>query len=105
MRRAVAATRPLARSGLVRLASGLLLSLEYLKELTELATPAGQAPIIVERVVADIDDIVEKVRFPDWQHTDESERTVKQVLRRTLLRYRLHRDQELFEKTNGYIKQ
>jgi hypothetical protein len=94
VRRAVAATRPLARSGLVWLASGLLLSLEHLKELTELAKAAVQAPIIVETV-----------RFPDWQHTDESERTVKQALRRTLLRYRLHRDQELFEKTYGYIKQ
>jgi type I restriction enzyme R subunit len=113
---------------------GLLLSLEYLKELTELAKDAVKAekqvvpedehdlgkaalselfegtknentPIIVERVVADLDDIVEKVRFPEWQHTDEGERTVKQALRRTLLRYKLHRDQELFEKAYGYIKQ
>jgi type I restriction enzyme, R subunit len=113
---------------------GVLLSLEYLKELAELAKQAVQAerevvpeeeqslgkaaltelfegtrneatPVIVERVVADIDDIVAKVRFPEWQHTDEGERTVKQALRRALLKYKLHRDQELFEKAYGYIKQ
>jgi type I restriction enzyme, R subunit len=113
---------------------GLLLSLDYLKELAELARDAVKAerevvpeqeqdlgkaaltellegtknentPIIVERVVADIDDIVEKVRFPEWQHTDEGERTVKQALRRALLKYKLHRDQELFEKAYGYIKE
>ncbi len=113
---------------------GLLLSLDYLKELAELAKDAVKAerevvpekeqdlgkaaltelfegtkndntPIIVERVVADIDDIVEKVRFPEWQHTDEGERTVKQALRRALLKYKLHRDQELFEKAYGYIKE
>ena len=83
-----------------------MLSLEYLKELAELAKEAVEAerevvpedeqdlgkaaltelfegtrnentPIIVERVVADIDDIVEKVRFPEWQHTDEGERDGK----------------------------
>lgn len=114
--------------------SGLLVSLEYLKELTVLAKDAVIAerevvpdnehdlgvaaltelfegtknentPIIVERVVSDIDDIVEKVRFPEWQHTDEGERTVKQALRRALLKYKLHRDEELFEKAYTYIKQ
>jgi type I restriction enzyme R subunit len=32
--------------------------------------------IIVERIVADIDEIVIKVRFPDWQHTSQGERLV-----------------------------
>lgn len=113
---------------------GLLHSLEYLKALAELAkdvvyaereivpeqehdlgkaaltelfesTKTPETPVIVERVVADIDSIVEKVRFPEWQHTDEGERTVKQALRRTLLTYKLHKDQELFEKAYGYIRQ
>jgi type I restriction enzyme R subunit len=113
---------------------GLLHSLEYLKALAELAkavvkverevvpeeeqdlgkaaltelfegTKTPDTPVIVERVVADIDSIVEKVRFPEWQQTDEGERTVKQALRRALLSYKLHRDQELFEKAYGYIKQ
>ena len=30
--------------------------------------------IIVERIVADIDEIVKKVRFPGWQHTSQGER-------------------------------
>jgi type I restriction enzyme R subunit len=113
---------------------GLLHSLEYLKALAELAkdvvrverdfvpddeqdlgkaaltelfesTKTPETPVIVERIVADVDSIVEKVRFPEWQHTDEGERTVKQALRRVLLDYRLHRDQELFEKAYGYIKE
>lgn len=33
------------------------------------------------------------------------EREVKQGLRRTLLKYQLHQDAELFEKAYGYIKQ
>jgi len=39
--------------------------------LTELFTEAktSNTHIIVERIVAEIDDIVKKVRFPDWQHT------------------------------------
>lgn len=75
--------------------------------LTELfeSTKTSDTPVIVERIVADIDSIVEKVRFPEWQHTDEGERTVKQALRKALLGYKLHRDQELFEKAYGYIKQ
>jgi type I restriction enzyme, R subunit len=113
---------------------GLLLSLDYLKELAELAKDAVKAerevvpekehdlgkaaltgllegtknentPIMVERVVADIDDVVEKVRYPEWQHTDEGERTVKQALRRALLKYKLHRDQDLFDKAYGYIRE
>ena len=45
------------------------------------------------------------VRFPRWQFTSAGEREVKQVLRRTLLKYRLHKDQELFDKAYGYVRQ
>lgn len=61
--------------------------------------------IIVERIVTDIDDIVKKVRFPDWQHTSQGERLVQRELRRTLLKYKLHTDQELFDKAYEYIRQ
>jgi type I restriction enzyme, R subunit len=61
--------------------------------------------IIVERIVGDIDDIVKKVRFPDWQHTTQGERLVQKELRRTLLKYKLHTDQELFDKAYEYIRQ
>jgi type I restriction enzyme R subunit len=75
--------------------------------LTELFSAAknGNTHIIVERIVADIDDIVKKVRFPDWQHTSQGERLVQKELRRTLLKYKLHTDQELFDKAYGYIRQ
>ena len=59
----------------------------------------------VEGIVADIDDIVKKVRFPDWQHTTQGERLVQKELRKTLLRYRLHTDQDLFDRAYAYIKQ
>ena len=59
---------------------------------------------MVERIVADIDAIVKQVRFPGWQGTS-GERVVQQALRRALLKYKLHTDQELFEKAYGYIRQ
>jgi predicted site-specific integrase-resolvase len=52
-----------------------------------------------------LDDIVRKVRFPDWQHTSQGERLVQKELRRTLLKYKLHTDQELFDKAYEYIRQ
>ena len=61
--------------------------------------------VIVERIVTDIDAIVKQVRFPDWQNTTQGERLVQQSLRRALLKYKLHTDQELFDKAYGYIRQ
>jgi type I restriction enzyme, R subunit len=113
---------------------GLLTSLEFLKEMLELAKEVVEAEkdvdpveerdrakealtelfedakgtnthIIVERIVTDIDDIVKKVRFPEWQKTTQGERLVQKELRRTLLKYRLHTDQELFDKAYSYIRQ
>lgn len=113
---------------------GFLNSLQFLKEILELAKDIVAAEnetdpeeerdrakealtelfqdaktkathIIVERIVNDIDEIVKKVRFPDWQHTTAGERLVQKELRRTLLKYKLHADQELFDKAYGYIKQ
>jgi type I restriction enzyme R subunit len=61
--------------------------------------------VIVERVVNDIDEIVRLLRFPGWQHTTAGEREVKKALRKTLFKYKLHTEEELFEKAYGYIKQ
>ena len=58
---------------------------------------------MVKRVVNDIDEIVRVVRFDGWQSTHAGEREVKKALRKTLLKYRLHQDLELFEKAYGYI--
>jgi type I restriction enzyme R subunit len=61
--------------------------------------------IIVERIVNDIDEIVKKVRFPDWQHTSQGERLVQKELRKALLKYKLHTDQDLFDRAYAYIRQ
>jgi type I restriction enzyme, R subunit len=113
---------------------GLLTSVEFLKELLNLARDVVSAersqpplereeqgraaltelfqearnpdtPIIVERVVNDIDEIVRYVRFDGWQKTHAGEREVKMALRKTLFKFKLHQDQELFDKAYGYIKQ
>jgi type I restriction enzyme R subunit len=74
--------------------------------LTELFEEARnpETPVIVERVVGDIDRIVRHVRFPGWQHTSAGERKVQKALRGTLFKYKLHSDADLFEKAFGYIK-
>ena len=64
-----------------------------------------ETPVVVKRVVDDIDEIVRIVRFPGWQQTAAGEREVKKALRRTLFKYKLHSDKELFEKAYGYIVQ
>jgi type I restriction enzyme R subunit len=75
--------------------------------LTDLFQQARTAdtPIVVERIVDDIDDIVRKIRFPEWQATAAGEREVRKALRRTLFKYKLHTDTELFEKAYGYVKE
>lgn len=89
---------------------GLITSIEFLKQLLELARDAAQAeketvpeeeidkgkaaltelfnsvknpstPIIVERIVNDIDDIVKIVRFEGWQNTTTGKQEVKKALR------------------------
>lgn len=113
---------------------GLLVSIEFLKELLELAkdvvkleretpveeeidrgkaaltqlfeeTRSGDTPIMVKRVVDDIDEIVRAVRFDGWQSTHAGEREVKMALRKTLFKYRLHQDAELFERAYGYVRE
>jgi type I restriction enzyme, R subunit len=62
-----------------------------------------ETPVIVERVVADIDGIVRQVRFPGWLQTAAGERKVQRALRTSLLKYKLHSDQELFDRAYSYI--
>ncbi len=117
-----------------RFESGVLNSVEFLKQLLQLAKEVLQAekevppeaeedrgkaaltelfnevktaetPIMVERVVADIDEIVRLVRFPGWQDTLAGEREIKKALRKSLFKYKLHADEDLFEKAYSYIKQ
>ncbi len=117
-----------------RFESGVLNSVEFLKQLLQLAKEVLQAeketppeededrgkaaltelfnevktaetPIMVERVVADIDEIVRLVRFPGWQDTLAGEREIKKALRKSLFKYKLHADEDLFEKAYSYIRQ
>ena len=117
-----------------RFESGQINSIEFLKQLLEIAKETLQAekdtppeededrgkaaltelfneikteetPIIVERVVTDIDEIVRLVRFPGWQNTLAGEREVKKALRKALFKYRLHADEDLFDKAYSYIRQ
>lgn len=74
--------------------------------LTELfaESKSDKTPVIVERIVKDIDEIVRLVRFPEWQSTSAGERTVRKELRHLLyVKYQI-KDQELFDKAYGYIK-
>ena len=75
--------------------------------LTELFTAIRNpdTPVVVERIVADIDAIVRQIRFPGWQNTIAGEREVQRYLRKTLLKYKLHKEQDLFDKDYGYIRQ
>lgn len=65
----------------------------------------AETPIMIERVVTDIDEIVHLVRFPGSQGTLAGERGVKKVLRKALFKYKVYADQELFEKAYSYIRQ
>ena len=65
----------------------------------------GKTPVVVERVVTDIDEIVRLVRFPGWQNTKAGEREVQKALRKVIyVKYQV-KDQDLFDKAFGYIRQ
>ena len=77
-----------SRCGALRRCARLDRAKEALTELSQEAQ-SKNTHIMVERIIADIDDIAKKVRFPDWQHTSQGERLVQKELRRTLLKYQL----------------
>ncbi len=62
-------------------------------------------PVVVERIVTDIDEIVRMVRFPGWQNTKAGEREVQKALRKVIyVKYKI-KDQDLFDRAFGYIRQ
>lgn len=113
---------------------GLITSIEFLKHLLEMAKQVAQAekevvpeeeidrgkaaltelfngvrnsktPVIVERIVKDIDDIVRIIRFDGWQNTTAGRRTVKREVRTVIsVRYGI-KDKEVFKKSYGYIEE
>ena len=65
----------------------------------------GTTPQIIANVVEDIDKIVRVTRFDGWQSTHAGQKEIQKVLRQTLFKYKLHKEQELFEKAYGYIRE
>ncbi|MEU4874729.1 HsdR family type I site-specific deoxyribonuclease [Streptomyces sp. NPDC021608] len=73
-----------------------------LTELFEAVRSEG-TPVIVERIVADIDKVVRAVRFEGWQQTHGGDKEVRQALRKTLyVKYKI-RDNDVFDKAYGYV--
>lgn len=113
---------------------GLIQSVEFVKELCKIAKETVQAekdalneqekkgakaaltelflelkneqtPAVVERIVNDIDGIVRVVRFDGWQDSIPGQKQIQKALRQSLLKYKLHKDQELFDRAYGYIRE
>jgi type I restriction enzyme R subunit len=112
---------------------GLITSIEFLKLLLELAKEAAQVeketvpeeeidkgkaaltelfnsvknantPIIVERIVNDIDGIVKIVRFDGWQNTTTGKQEVKKSLRQVVwVKYKI-KDEDVFNKAYSYVE-
>lgn len=114
--------------------AGLMNSIEFLKALLALAKDAvhmeketvpeqeqdrGKAmltklfervrnnstPIIVERIVNDIDGIVKIVRFPGWQDTSTGRKEVSKNLRDVILKKYRIKDKAVFDEAYGYVEQ
>ncbi|MBK5285814.1 MAG: type I restriction endonuclease subunit R, partial [Bacteroidia bacterium] len=112
---------------------GLINSIEFIKELCQIAKETLQAeketetkdeqknakaaltelflamktdktPAIVERIVNDIDEIVRIVRFDGWQDSTTGEKEIKRELRKILWIKYVIKDEELFNKAYEYIK-
>jgi type I restriction enzyme R subunit len=61
-------------------------------------------PIIVERIVNDIDAIVKIVRFDGWQNTTAGKQEVKKALRSVVwVKYKI-KDNDVFDKAYKYIE-
>lgn len=113
--------------------AGLVNSIDFLKTLLDLAKEASEAekevvpeeeidkgiaaltelfngiktdktPIIVERIVTDIDDIVKTVRFDGWQISAEGRRLVKKSLKEIVaIKYKI-KDKDLIDRAYNYIE-
>ena len=75
--------------------------------LTELfeALKTDDTPIIVDNIVSRIDEVVRGVRFEGWQSTIRGDQEVRQALRKTLYVQFKIRDNDVFEKALGYVRE
>lgn len=64
-----------------------------------------ETPIIVANVVNEVDEVVRAVRFEGWQNTRDGDRLVQQALRKTLyVKFKI-RDNDVFERALGYVRE
>ncbi len=64
-----------------------------------------QHPVIVERIVADIDSIVKIVRFDGWQSTTAGKAGSQESPRSVVwIKYKI-KDKDVFDKAYNYIEQ
>lgn len=75
--------------------------------LTELfeALKGDETPIIVANVVDRIDEVVRGVRFDGWQSTIAGDQEVRKALRQTLYVQFKIRDNDVYEKALGYVRE
>lgn len=75
--------------------------------LTELfeALKGDETPIIVSNVVDRIDEVVRGVRFDGWQSTIAGDQEVRKALRQTLYVQFKIRDNDVYERALGYIRE
>lgn len=62
-------------------------------------------PLIVGKVVADIDAIVKEVRWDGWNNTKEGDKAVRIAIRKVLVRYGLPASGELFDRAYAYVSE
>ena len=64
-----------------------------------------KTPVIVERIVGDIDGIVKIVRFDGWQNVPTGRKMISRNLRDVIMRKYRIRDTEVFDKAYSYVEQ
>ena len=110
---------------------GLSINIEFLKQLLELVHDAAQAeketvpeeddkgkaaltelfnsvknantPVIVERIINNIDDVVKIVRFEGWQNTTTEKQEVRKALQSVVCVKYTIKDKEVFDKACNYV--
>lgn len=64
-----------------------------------------KTPKVIARVIDDIEEIMRATTFEGWQSTVAGEREVPKALRKTLLKYQLNKEHDLFDRAYKYVRQ
>lgn len=109
---------------------GLITSIQFVKDLCKLAketlqaeretavkTPTqaltelflsiktGKTPAVVEKIVRKIDGVVTEATFKGWQDSKAGTREVKSALRKSLIEFKLHMNDDLVGRAYAYIEE